>query len=405
MKGSEPWLSIIGVGADGWNGLNEEVRTVALKADIVIASKRQLRLLPNSLAQRGEVWEESFSILLERLKDVRLENVNACIFASGDPMWHGLGASLTLHLKFGEYRVFPAISSRSLAAARLGWALQGTISLSLHNRPASILHPHLAPRARLLLLSRNADTPGTIAKLLCEQGYGGSNLWILEQLGGPQERIRKTRADSFNIPNIANLNLVAVEVCSRCTKDRIGIFGLADESFAHDGNITRREIRAIALARLASYAGAVLWDVGAGSGSLSVEWMRLHPNNRAVAFEIRKDRCCLIKKNREKFGVPELEIREQPAPRSFAGLPPPDAIFFGGGIASTGLLEAGWQALEAGGHLVAHAVSVEGEAALLKFRQQKGGEMLRVNWERLESLGSMEGWRPARAIVMLEARR
>ena len=402
------WLHIVGIGADGWSGLNAAARTAVNEANLVIGGARQLSLLGDEAGGETCCWDAGaggFSALLQRLQQARQQGLKVCLLASGDPMWHGLGASLSRHLQGGEYHVLPAVSSRSLAAARLGWALQETLCLSLHNRPPEALLAHLAPRARLLLLSRDATTPQAVAKLLCESGYGESRVHVLENLGAEQERIRSLRADAFALTDIANLNLLAVAVAPRCTRETHGLFGIADDAFRHDGNITRREIRAMALARLRPFPGALLWDVGAGSGSLSVEWMRLHGGNRAIAIEARQDRCDLIAGNRAAFGVPELEIRTGTAPAVFAELPRPDAIFIGGGVATEGLLEASWEALPPNGTLVAHAVSVAGEAALLRFRQRAGGDMLRIGWERLEPLGAMEGWRPARSIVMLEARR
>lgn len=400
MTSPQIWLTIVGIGDDGWDGLSTHAKDVLGRSKRIIGSKRQLRLLPDSMTQRGEFWGGNISTLLGQLKQARKQNGMVCLLASGDPMWHGLGASLTNHLDKEELNVLPGISSRSWAAARLGWALHEVSCLSLHNRPVSFLHPHIAPHVRLLLLSRDGDTPKMVAKFLCEHGYRSSDMWIMEHLGGECERIRKTSAEDFNLNDIASLNIVALKIGEHCTKDDTALFGIADNLFNHDGNITRRDIRAMALARLEFFPGSLLWDVGSGSGSLSVEWMRMHPDNRAIAIEVRKDRCLEIASNRDIFGVPDLEICENRAPQAFADLPNPDAIFVGGGVSTDGVLTAGWDLLRVGGRMVAHAVSVEGEAALVKFRQEVGGELMRVGCERLDALGSLEGWRPFRSIVM-----
>ncbi|MCY4032225.1 MAG: precorrin-6y C5,15-methyltransferase (decarboxylating) subunit CbiE [Hyphomicrobiales bacterium] len=405
MTASQVWLTIVGIGDDGWDGLSVHARDVVEQSGCIIGSERQLRLLPDSMARRGESWSGDITSLLEGLKQARKKHGTVCLLASGDPMWHGLGASLSTHLDKEEFCVLPGVSSRSWAAARLGWALQEVTCLSLHNRPVNLLHAHIAPRARLLLLSRDGDTPAMVAKLLCERGYGSSVLRVLEHLGGERERIRETSAEGFNLADIASLNMVAVEVGEHCGRDDAALFGLADDLFAHDGNITRRDLRAMALARLACLPGALLWDVGAGSGSLSVEWMRLHHGNRAIAIEAREDRCRLIESNRDVFGVPGLDICTGTAPEALKGLPAPDAIFVGGGVSTDGVLAASWNSLRAGGCMVAHAVSVEGEAALVKFRREAGGELLRIGCERLDALGSMEGWRPLRSIVTFSARK
>lgn len=399
----KPWLHIIGIGADGWDGLNAPARAALNAAGLVLGSERQTALLPAGMPR--ETWSGGLSGLLERLEQARRDGIATCLLASGDPMWHGIGASLIPHLNKGEYLILLSPSSFSLAAARLGWGLQNVTCLSLHNVAANSLLPHLAPRARLLLLSRNAETPAAVAALLRETGYRESRLHVLEHLGGERERVRAARAEGFALADIADLNLLAVEVAPHCAGERLGAFGLPDHAFHHDGNITRREIRVLALARLAPFPGARLWDVGAGSGSISVEWMRLHRRNRAVAIESREDRRRLIEKNRETFGVLNLEICAQAAPQAFAGLPPPDAIFVGGGLGAPEVLDASWAALPKGGRLVAHAVSLSGETALTRFRERHGGIMTRVAVERLEALGAQEGWRPARAITMLEAQR
>lgn len=403
MTAPQAWLTIVGIGDDGWDGLSVHAKDAVEQSGRIIGSVRQLRLLPNSIVQRSESWSGDITALLKSLKRAQKKHGTICLLASGDPMWHGLGASLSTHLDMEEFCVLPGISSRSWAAARLGWALQEVICLSFHNRPVNLLHSHIAPRTRLLLLSRDGNTPGMVAKLLCERGYGSSAIWVLEHLGGEHERIRKTRAENFDIMDIASLNMVAVEVSQHCDKNHTALFGLADELFFHDGNITRRDLRAMALARLACPPGALLWDVGAGSGSLSVEWMRLHHDNRAIAIEAREDRCRLIESNRDVFGVPELRICTGTAPQMFESLPTPNAIFVGGGVSADGVLTASWNSLRTGGCMVAHAVSVEGEATLVKFRREVGGELLRIGCERLDALGSMEGWRPLRSVVMFSA--
>ena len=405
MTAPRAWLTVVGIGDDGWDGLSVHAKGAVEQSGHIIGSVRQLRLLPDSMAQRGESWSGNITALLERLKRAYKKHGTVCLLASGDPMWHGLGASLSAHLDTEEFCVLPGVSSRSWAAARLGWALQEVFCLSLHNRSVNLLHSHITPRARLLLLSRDGDTPAMVAKLLCERGYGLSAIWVLEHLGGKHERIRKTSAKDFEFIDIASLNVVAVEVSEHCDKNDAALFGLADDLFFHDGNITRRDLRAMALARLACPPGGLLWDVGAGSGSLSVEWMRLHHDNRAIAIEAREDRCRLIESNRDVFGIPELRICTGTAPQMFKGLPTPNAIFVGGGVSADGVLAASWDSLRTGGCMVAHAVSVEGEDALVKFRREVGGELLRVGCERLDALGSMEGWRPLRSVVMFSARK
>jgi precorrin-6Y C5,15-methyltransferase (decarboxylating) len=316
------------------------------------------------------------------------------VLASGDPFVYGVGAVLTRHIDPAEMLVLPAPSAFSLAAARLGWALPETAQLPLHGRALDLVRPHLQPGMRVLALTSNRDGPAALARLLSDTGFGASSFIVLEALGGKRERIRATTAAKFDLREIDDLNVAAIEV--RAGPDARIIAraaGLPDAMFEHDGQITKREIRAMTLSSLAPRRGELLWDIGAGSGSLAIEWMLADPSLRAIAIERRADRAARIRRNAAAFGVPGLEVVEGEAPDVLEGLAKPDAIFIGGGANET--LDAAGSMLRVGGRLVANAVTLETEALLLARHVTLGGELSRLAIARADAVGAKTGWRPA----------
>ncbi|SAL75782.1 precorrin-6Y C5,15-methyltransferase [Caballeronia choica] len=395
-----PWLTVVGIGEDGWAGIGRSARRALLAADAVYGGERHLALLPARIRARRVAWPKPFSIepvLRERGRPV-------CVLASGDPMLFGVGATLARHLDVGELSIVPAPSSLSLAAARLQWALQDVVSVSVVGRPLALLNAHLRRGARLLVLTSDGATPAAIAALLTERGFGASRLSVFERLGGAQERRIDARADDWTHASVAALNLVAIQ----CGSTRAGLpltHGLPDDAYRHDGQLTKRDIRAITLARLAPQPGELLWDVGAGCGSIGIEWMRAHPSCRAIAIEADHGRQRLIEHNRDALGVPGLQLVEGEAPAALDGLPAPDAIFIGGGVTVPGVLDACWSRLREGGRLIANAVTIQSEATLFAWREQHGGELTRIGIAQAEPLGGFDTWRQARPITLLHAQK
>ena len=340
-----PWLTVVGIGEDGFKGLGKNARRALLSASRIFGSPRQLELLPLCIVGERRQWPSPFS--LDSLLALRGEPV--CVLASGDPMFFGVGASLTRQLSTDEMLILPAPSSCSLAAARMGWALQDVVTLSVVARPVAALNAHLFNGTRLLVLSNDGQSPGAIAALLRERGFGPSRLSVLEHLGGDAERRINAVANDWNNPVIADLNLVAIECFAAADAPRLSrLAGLPDSAFKHDGQLTKRDVRAITLARLAPVPGELLWDVGAGSGSIGIEWMRAHPSCRALAVEADAGRQLLIEHNRDALGVPGLQLIRGSAPQALDGLERPDAIFIGGGVTREGVLDACWAALKPG---------------------------------------------------------
>ncbi|MGE8498543.1 MAG: precorrin-6y C5,15-methyltransferase (decarboxylating) subunit CbiE [Pseudomonas sp.] len=398
----QPWLTLVGIGEDGYAGLGKAARRALLDAACIVGAPRQLALLPHCLTATREAWPSPFDlqpVLARRGSPV-------CVLASGDPMFYGVGASLARHLSSDELRVLPAPSSVSLAASRLGWPLQEVTVLSLVARPLAALNAQLFPGARLLLLSNDGTTPAAVAALLRERGFGASRLTVLEHLGGPLERRVDGLASSWEHVAVADLNLLAVE-CQADAEARLLplTVGLRDELYRHDGQLTKRDVRAVTLARLAPMPGELLWDVGAGCGSIGIEWMRAHPLCRAIAIEADAGRQAHIQHNRDALGVPALQLVAGRAPEALAGLPAPDAIFIGGGVTNPGVLQQCWDALKPGGRLLANAVTLQSEAALVTWREQVGGELTRLVVAQAQPLGSFDTWRSALPITLLDVRK
>ena len=394
-----PWLTVVGIGEDGFKGLGKNARRALLGASRIFGSQRQLDLLPVCIRGERQLWPSPFS--LEPVLALRGEPV--CVLASGDPMFFGVGASLARQLPGAEMLILPAPSSVSLAAARLGWPLQDVVTLSVVARPVAALNAHLFSGVRLLVLSNDGQSPAAIAALLRERGFGPSRLTVLEHLGGEAERRIEGVANDWNNCVIADLNLIAIECIAEPNTPRLSrLAGLPDSAFKHDGQLTKRDVRAITLARLAPVPGELLWDVGAGSGSIGIEWMRAHPSCRALAVEADEGRQLLIEHNRDALGVPGLQLIRGSAPQALTGLERPDAIFIGGGVTREGVLETCWAQLKPGGRLIANAVTLQSEVTLMAWRERHGGELTRIHVAQAQPLGEFDTWRQALPITLLD---
>ncbi len=396
---SPRWLSIVGVGEDGVDGLSAAARELIGAAEIVFGGRRQLSLAAPLIRGAARPWPSPFDAAADDVLSHRGRRV--CVLASGDPFHYGVGAVLARRIDAREMIVVPAPSAFSLAAARLGWSLPHTVLLSVHGRALDLVRPHLQPGARILALTSDGEGAAALAKLLAETGFGASRLTVLEALGGPRERIRATTAAAFDIAAVDALNTVAIEVAAAADARVIArAAGLADDLFERDGQITKREVRALTLSSLAPRRGELLWDIGAGSGAVAIEWMLADPPlMRAVAIERRAERAARIRRNATAFGVPGLEIAEGVAPAALAKLAPPDAIFIGGGASDPGVIDAAIDALRPRGRLVVNAVTLETEALLIGRRGRFGGELIRIAIARAAPLGDRTGWRPAMPVT------
>lgn len=396
------WLTIVGIGEDGLDALGRPARDAIVEAHVLFGGARHLAMVPERIGQARHAWPSPFKAAYEQLLAHRGSPV--CVLASGDPMLFGIGGSLAKRLPAAEMRILPAPSSVSLAAARLGWPLQDLRVIPSHGRPLERVSLHLAPGARLLVLSADGDTPQQLAELLVTRGYGDSELTLFERLGGAAEHRQRATARTWTARDCAALNLVAIDCRpSPGTRPLSRRGALPDDAFEHDGQLTKRDLRAATLARLAPLPGELLWDVGAGSGSIGIEWMRADDGCRAIAIETNAERRAFIERNRATLGVPDLKLIAGPAPAALQGLEQPDAIFIGGGLTIEGVPEHCWQALKPGGRMVANAVTLQTEALLVALRARIGGELTRLSVAHARPLGRFDGWSTAMPVTILTA--
>ncbi|GAA2132727.1 precorrin-6y C5,15-methyltransferase (decarboxylating) subunit CbiE [Kitasatospora kazusensis] len=396
-------ISVVGIGADGWPGLAGTSRDALRDADTVLGAPRQLDLLPPEVTAERVPWPSPLRPAVPGLL-ARYAGQRLAVLASGDPMFFGIGRALAETAGPDRLRVLPHPSSVSHACARLGWPLEDTEVVSLVGRPLDTLALALHPGRRLLVLSADARTPAAVAALLTGRGYGPSRLRVLEQLGGPAERQYEGPADGWPHPPGDPLNLIAVECAATPGATRLALTpGLPDEAYESDGQLTKRHVRAATLATLAPVPGELLWDVGGGSGSIAIEWLRSHRDCRAVSVERDPVRAGRITRNAAALGVPRLQVVTGPAPAALAGLPTPDAVFIGGGLTAPGLLQACWDALAPGGRLVANTVTLESEALLTEWYRRHGGELLRLAVAHAVPVGGFTGWRQAMPVTQWSA--
>lgn len=399
------WLSIVGIGEDGYDGLNAAAREAIASAAILYGGARHLALVPGAVTVAERVcWPSPMAPAVRHLLTELRGKARVTVLASGDPMLHGVGVPLTRDLDMEEFRVIPQVSALSLACARLGWPVAATTLVSLVNRAAEHVLRSLHPGQRLVVFSEDGSTPASVARLLTKAGYGMSRMTVLESLGGGSERHTSGTAAHWPEAPCGKLNVVAIRCAADATATSPSIApGLPDDAFHTDGQITKREVRAVTLARLAPSPGQMLWDVGAGSGSVGIEWMRLDASCVCLAFELREDRAERIRENAARLGVPNLTVVQGKAPHTFADLQSPDAIFIGGDVSNNALFDACWERLRSGGRLVANAVTLEGEAALAARHTIYGGDLIRMMVARAGPIGSGYGWRPMMPITQWTA--
>jgi precorrin-6B C5,15-methyltransferase / cobalt-precorrin-6B C5,C15-methyltransferase len=395
------WLAIVGIGEDGPEGLTPTARALIANAKLVVGGKRHLSLADGLPRGECKSWPSPIAESLPAILAHRGEPVT--VLASGDPYCFGVGAMLSAHVPAEETICVPAPSSLSLACARLGWALDDAATMSLCGRPIETLAPSLQPKRRVLALSADATTPAAVARYLAARGFERSTLHVLEALGGPRERIRVTTADHFGFNDVEALNLVAIEVEASPDAKIIPLAsGLPDDMFEHDGQITKREIRAVTLSSLAPRAGEVLWDIGCGSGSIAIEWLLRHQANRAIGIERDPLRAARAARNAAELGVPRLEVVTGEALTAVDALPAPDAIFIGGGGEPT-IIDKAYAALKPGGRIVANAITLDTETAVLAAQSRFGGTLTRLSVERLDAVGGKQAFRPAMTVTQWSA--
>jgi precorrin-6Y C5,15-methyltransferase (decarboxylating) len=397
------WLTIAGMGEDGWEGLSARARHAIEQADAVVGSTRLLAFLPKLPAELHE-WPQPFSAVVDRIRPLR--GRRTVILATGDPLNYGVARKLMEFIPFAEMEIIPHLSAFALAAARMGWSLPDCDTLTLHGRAAAHIEPFIQPAARLLVLTADRTTIPEVARRLVVRGFGRSAVTVLENMGGPRERLSAFNADDPPQAEHSDLNTLAIH-CVASPGARIfpRIAGLPDDAFVHDGQLTKREVRAATLAALSPAPDQLLWDVGAGCGSISVEWMRAARGAEAIAFEHHPERLGMIAANADALGTPRLKAIPGEAPATYAGQPAPDAVFIGGGIWIPGVFEQSWAALKPGGRMVANVVTIEGELHLYDLHEKHGGDIVRLDISHLTHVGRLRALRPRMAVTQWRAQK
>lgn len=391
---SRPWLHIVGIGEDGVDGLSVEARKLVGEAEVIVGGDRHHNLAPNVTAERI-AWPSPFDAMIEEIRGHKGRRV--VVLVTGDPLWYSVGAKILKGIAREEIVFHPQLSAFQFGSCRMGWSLADVETLTVHGRAAEQIVPWFAPDVRMLLLTKDATSPGAVAKLLTERGYGPSKLTVLAALGGPNEAQFEGVADSWNL-EVPDFHLLAVECIAGPDAQVLPRTGLPDDAFFHDGKITKRTARALALAKLVPVRDGVLWDLGCGCGSVAIEWMRAGREALAIGIEPQEKRRAMAEENAVKLGAPKLRLVDGTAPEALTGLPEPDAVFIGGGISRVAI-EVCLDALKPHGRLVAHAVTLESEAVLLDVYAQYGGELQRISVETAEPVGPFKGWKPSMPVT------
>lgn len=395
------WLTITGMGEDGWDGLGLKARHAIETAEVIVGSSRLLTFLPPNKAEIHE-WPQPFSAVVDRIRPLR--GRRTVILATGDPLNYGVARKLMEFIPFAEMEIIPHLSAFSLAASRVGWSLPDCDTLTLHGRDAAHIEPFIQPGVRLIVLTADASTIAEVARRLTARGFGKSEITVLENMGGARERQSGFIAETAVSTDYSDLNTLAIHcIASPGAKIFSRLAGLPDDAFQHDGQITKREVRAATLAALGPSPDRLLWDVGAGCGSVSIEWMRAARGTEAIAFESEPDRLAMIASNADALGTPRLKVIAGEAPATFAGQPAPDAVFIGGGIWNPGVFAQSWAALKPGGTMVANVVTIEGELHLYDLHQKHGGDILRMDISNLTYVGRLRALRPRMAVTQWRA--
>ncbi len=391
---SEPWLHVVGIGEDGFSGLAPAARALVEAAEVIIGGDRHQSLAAGVTAERV-AWPSPFDAMIDRIRSFKGRRV--VVLVTGDPLWYSVGARIVRAIPAAEIRFHPQLSAFQFAACRMGWSLADVETLTIHGRPAEQILPYFQPGARLIVLTRDRTSPATVARLLAERGYGPSRMTVLAALGGPREERFDGSAGTWDI-EVPDFHTLAIECVAGEGAAVLPRTGLPDASFRHDGKMTKQAVRALVLAKLVPVRGGMLWDIGAGCGSVAIEWMRAAPEARAVGIEPRSDRRVMAAENALALGAPALKLVEGTAPEALQGLPPPDAVFIGGGL-SDAVIEQAVRALKPFGRLVANAVTLESEAILLAAFANRGGDLARIATHGAKPVGSYHGWKPAMPVT------
>ena len=396
------WITVIGIGDDGLDGLPQSHINLINEAEVLVGGKRHHDKVRNTSAEVLD-WGQGFDQIFLKLEKRRGKKI--VVLASGDPMHFGVGSILVRAFGKEAITIYPALSAFSLAAARMGWSIPEVDCLTIHGRPLENLNKFIIHNARLLILSKNGSSPVEVANLLDKKGFGESKITVLEHLGGINEDKICEKAAQWKKTRCANLNTIAIKCVADGNIPMLSrVPGLPDEVYENDGQLTKREVRAITLAQLQPLSGQVLWDIGSGSGAISIEWLRLGGHRRAIAIEKKPERAEALRRNADNLGAADIKIYEG----DFLSIKDeikcqPDAIFIGGGASNLDLLKVAWSSLNPGGRIVVNVVSIEAVQALVNFRKTNGGELSRITIERSSQIGSFNAFKPLMPVTQFVA--
>ena len=391
------WLTVVGMGEDGWEGLSNRARLAIKSTDVIVGANRLISLLPKTKAEIHE-WPQPFSAVVEQIKP--LAGRNTVILATGDPMNYGVVRKLMEFIPFDDMTIIPQVSAFSLAAARMGWSLPDCDCFTIHGRPAANVETFIQPNARLLVLTEDGTSVTEVCRRLIARGFEESKITVLENMGSADERMTSFVANANPNLDWSPLNVLSVHcIAGAQAKIFSRVAGLSDDAFVHDGQLTKREVRAATLAALAPAPDQMLWDIGAGCGSVSIEWMRVARGCEAIAIEHNEDRLKMIATNADQLGTPRLKVIAGKAPDALVGLRAPDAVFIGGGVGNEGVFDAAWQNLKSGGRMVCNVVTIEGEMHLYDLQEKHGGELVRMDVSTLTQVGPYRALKPRMSVV------
>jgi precorrin-6Y C5,15-methyltransferase (decarboxylating) len=397
------WLTIIGMGEDGYEGLQARARLALETAEVIVGSDRLLAVLPTHKAETHE-WPQPFSAVVDRITPLR--GRKTVILATGDPLNYGVARKLMTFIPFAEMEIIPHLSAFSLAASRVGWSLPDCDTLTLHGRHAANIEAFIQPDVCLLVLTEDETTIPEVARRLVRRGFGESEMTVLENMGGPRERQSTFTAETVPSTEFSPLNTLAIRcIASPGATTLSRLAGLPDDAFEHDGQLTKREVRAATLASLGPSPDKLLWDVGAGCGSIAIEWMRSCRGCEAIAFEHDAERLQMIATNADRLGTPRLKVVAGEAPASLEGHAAPDAVFIGGGLGIPGVFETSWEHLKPGGTIVVNVVTIEGELHLYDLHEKHGGDLVRMEVSHLHRIGPLRALKPRMAVTQWRAQK
>lgn len=367
MAKTEAKIHVIGVGSDGLTGLTARARTLLQEAELILGSETTLELVPELTGQRlaiGANLQEVVSTLESNLGKKRM-----VVVAGGDPLFYGVARYLCDRIGKDRFEVIPHVSSMQLAFARVKESWEEAFLTNLATHSLESVLDRIRTAEIVGLFPSEEEGPAKIAQQLLARGLDYFRAFVCENLGGPDERVTQGELADLEDMDFSPLSVMILKRSpgrpdQQRPASRFRRFGNPDDVFAQSrpksGLITQAEVRAIALARLDVQPASVVWDIGAGSGSVAIETAQLAHLGMVYAIEQDVADHHLIVANAQTFGVRNLTAIHGTAPAVFDGLPAPDAIFVGGtGHEVARLLEAAFKALRPGGRMVVNVASLE----------------------------------------------